>query len=293
MKTALSAHTDMPLSPAGQPTLPATLPSLQPRAAGVSEAQVQALAEACWQASGQPLLLLQSWAQAGTDWEDIYLQGVVPAAQLLGDWWLADRMDFVAVSIASTRLQQTLYDLSPTFLRQARDASNGLSALLFCCQGSQHTMGVFMLGEFFRKSGWRVCGVPLPGADSALRSVQSDWFDVLGLSVSTTRCLETVGSLIRNLRAASANPALKIMVGGPMAATNRGLMLSLGADFIGGDARESQRLAHHYVKQDPRCHAEYDPCAITIDTSKRIQEFTLAGSHAARPRAGRSVDPLA
>ena len=283
MKTALSAHTDMSLSPTGQQVAPGTLPLLQARIAGINDAQVHALAQACWQDAGQPLLLLQSWAQAGVDWEDIYLHGVVPAAQLLGQWWLADRMDFVAVSIASTRLQQTLYDLSPTFLNQARDANNGLSALLFCCPGSQHTMGVFMLGEFFRKSGWRVSGVPFPGAASALRSVQSDWFDVLGLSVSTTLCLESVGGLIRNLRAASANPALKIMVGGPMAATNRGLMLSLGADFIGGDARESQRLARQYVKQDPRFQAEYGPCAITIDTSKRIQEFTLAGPHAARP----------
>ncbi len=283
MKTTLSAHTDMSQSPDRQEASPGAWPSLQPRTAGVNDAQVHALAQACWQEAGQPLLLLQSWAQAGTDWEDIYLQGVVPAAQLLGQWWLADRMDFVAVSIASTRLQQTLYDLSPTFLSQACDANNGLSALLFCCPGSQHTMGVFMLGEFFRKSGWQVSGVPFPGAASALRSVQSGWFDVLGLSVGTTRCLETVGSLIRNLRAASANPALKIMVGGPMAASHRGLMLSLGADFIGGDARESLRLAHQYVKQDPRCQAEYGPCAITIDTSKRIQEFTLAGSHAARP----------
>lgn len=237
--------------------------------------QVQELAQACWDVDGRPLRLLQSWADAGIDWDDIYLQGVGPAAQLLGSWWQADRMDFAAVSIASTRLQQTLYALSPTFLRQSRDLSNGLSALLFCSPGSQHSMGVFMLGEFFRKSGWRVCGLPLQGTAGAKRCVQSDWFDVVGLSVSTDRCMDTVGRLIRDLRASSANPELKIMVGGPMVAMNRGLMLSLGADFIGGDARESQRLASQYVKKDPRGKAEYSRCTITIDTVNRKSSLTL------------------
>ena len=246
--------------------------------------QVQELAQACWDEDGQPLRLLQSWAQAGVDWDDIYLQGVAPAARLLGAWWAADRMDFAAVSIASTRLQQTLYDLSPTFLAQARAANNGLNALLFCNPGSQHSMGVFMLGEFFRKSGWRVSGLPLQSHASAVRCVQSDWFDVLGLSVSTGRCMDALGSLVRKLRAASANPDLKIMVGGPMVAVNRGLMLSLGADFIGGDARESQRLAMQYVKKDPRSDAEYSPRATTIDTGIRTPVLTTSHRQAAESK---------
>lgn len=240
---------------------------------------VENLAEACWREDGNPTQMLRSWALAGLDWEDIYLQGVVPAAQLLGAWWLSDRMSFAAVSIASTRLQQTLYTLSPNFLSQAQ-ASNGLSALLFCSPGSQHSMGVFMLGEFFRKSGWRVCGLPFQGTVGAMRSVQSDWFDVLGLSVSTDRCMDTVGRQIRELRAASANPDMKIMVGGPMVTVNRGLLLSLGADFIGGDARESQRLASQYVKKDPRCKAEYSPCNTTIDTVNRMPMLTVVRPYA-------------
>jgi hypothetical protein len=143
-------------------------------------------------------------------------------------------------------------------------------------------MGVFMLGEFFRKSGWRVCGLPLQGLVAAKRCVQSDWFDVLGLSVSTDRSMDTVGRLIQELRAASANPDLKIMVGGPMAALNRGLMLSLGADFIGGDARETQRLASQYVKKDPRCKGEYSPCNTTIDTVNRIPVLTVVQPQAAQ-----------
>jgi methanogenic corrinoid protein MtbC1 len=254
------------------------------QAALVHALQVQELAQACWEVDGQPLRLLQSWAQAGVDWDDIYLQGVAPAAQLLGAWWASDRMDFAAVSIASTRLQQTLYDLSPTFLAQARAAHNGLSALLFCNPGSQHSMGVFMLGEFFRKSGWCVAGLPLPSHASAVRCVQSDWFDVLGLSVSTSRCMDALGSLVRKLRAASANPDLKIMVGGPMVALNRGLMLSLGADFIGADARESQRLALQYVKKDPRCKAEYSPCNLTIDSGIRTPVLTTWDRQAAESK---------
>lgn len=276
MKNALSVVPDTyAVHGGGQMAMASLQPgTAYPRSPVLSELHIQALAQACADAHGEPLNLLMAWARAGVDWEDIYLQGVVPAAQLLGTWWLSDRMDFVAVSIASSRLQQTLYDLSPTFLGQSHDANNGLSALLFSCSGSQHSMGVFMLGEFFRKHGWRVSGVPFLGSTGALRNVQSDWFDVVGLSVSTTRCLEIVGGQIRALREASANPDLKIMVGGPMAAINRGRMLSLGADFIGADARESQRLACQYVKKDPRGQAEYSPCSTTMDTAQRIPCLT-------------------
>jgi methanogenic corrinoid protein MtbC1 len=248
----------------------------------LSAVQVQALAAACWQEGGEPLQLLHSWALAGVDWEDIYLQGVVPAAQLLGAWWHADQLDFVTVTIAGMRLQQTLHDLSPTFLAQAYEAHNGLSALLFCDPGSQHSLGVFMLGEFFRKSGWRVAGLQFQDPADARRSVQSDWFDVLGLSVGTDRCTDTLGRLIQDVRTASANPDLKIMVGGPMAAANRGLMLSLGADFIGGDAREAQRQAFLYVKKDPRCEAERCSCNTTIDTVPRIPVLTHVDPQVAR-----------
>lgn len=255
-----------------------TAPPPSAASPAIDSHQVQALAEACGQPAGQPLQLLHRWALDGVDWEDIYLQGVVPAAQLLGAWWLADRMDFAAVSMASARLQQTLFDLSPTFLGQSRTPRNGLSVLLLSSPGAQHSLGLFMLGEFFRKSGWQVAGLAVPGPRSVERCVQSDWFDVLGLSVSTDRCVDALGPLIQNVRAASANPDLKIMVGGAMVAINRGLLLSLGADFIGGDARESQRLASQYVKKDPRCKAEYSPCNTTIDTFNSPHVLTTADS---------------
>jgi hypothetical protein len=228
------------------------VPETRPKATTVRAFEVQALAQACWQAQGQPLQLLQSWALAGVDWEDIYLKGVVPAAQLLGD-------------------------LSPTFLGQALHANNGLSALLICSPGSQHTMGVFVLSEFFRKSGWPVSGLALQGAFTAERCVQTDWFDVVGLCISSTRDLDSLGRLIRRLRQVSANPELKIMV-----ALNRGLMLSLGADFIGGDARESQRLASQYVKKDPRRKAVYSYCNITIDSVTSMPRVTLMDPHSAQ-----------
>jgi len=237
--------------------------------------QVHALMQACCDPQGQPERLLRAWADAGTDWEDIYLQGVVGAAQLLGDLWVSDRLDFVAVSIASTRLQQTLYDLSPTFLSHAHEAHNGLSALLMCSPGSQHSMGVFMLGEFFRRAGWRVCGSPLMDAESAVRLVQSDWLDVLGLSLGSERCMVSAASLIRDVRRASANPALKIMVGGPMLALARDCMGKLGADFIGADARESLRLASQYVRQDPTSKLDHRYRDNIINTPGRMPALTL------------------
>jgi CheY-like chemotaxis protein len=43
----------------------------------------------------------------------LYLTLLAPAAQLVGDWWRADRCSFTDVSLALSRLQNLLRDLSP------------------------------------------------------------------------------------------------------------------------------------------------------------------------------------
>ena len=202
-------------------------------------AQIQILAQACLQGLDAARQVVFGWQRQGQSLEDIYIQGITPCARLLGDWWCSDRLDFALSTIASAHLQQLLHDFSAEFFQESPRQSNGLSLLLLTEPGAQHSMGLFMLSEFFKRDGWVVTvAVPQDVADFK-KMFLSDWFDAVGISVSTDRHLASLQTLLPQLREASDNLNLQVFVGGPMAFTAPELLKVLPAKLVSEDAPET------------------------------------------------------
>lgn len=212
-------------------------------------ARVEALAAACLDQQALAVRQVQAMHVEGFPLDQIYLDGLVPAARLLGEWWTSDQIDFTEVTIGIHCLQQILYEFSPQFMRQSDDKSNGYRAMFFTTPGSQHSFGIVLLAEFFRRDGWEVSNVVIKSAADVVSEVARQWIDVIGFSVCSDREIPELKQLILKARMASANPKTLFMLGGPMAELNPGLLDTLGADLLGGDARESQRLALQQVKR--------------------------------------------
>ena len=81
------------------------------------------------------------------------------------------------------------------------------------------------------------------------RTVEAKWFDLVGYSLSCDRSVELVRSLIPKIRRHSANPNVRIMVGGPLVISNPSLAQEIGADLSGSDAIASERHAVESVRQ--------------------------------------------
>ncbi|PIT72804.1 B12-binding domain-containing protein [Limnohabitans sp. G3-2] len=198
--------------------------------------QIQILAQACLQGLDAARQVVFGWQRQGQSLEDIYMQGITPCARLLGDWWCADRLDFAMTTIASSHLQQLLHDFSNEFLQESPQQRKGWSLLLLTEPGAQHSMGLFMLSEFFKRAGWTVTvGVPQDVLEFK-RLFQSDWFDAVGVSVSTDRHLDTLSQLLPQLRESSDNLKLRVFVGGPMAMTCPERLTGLAAEVLAHDA---------------------------------------------------------
>lgn len=198
--------------------------------------QIQILAQACLQGLDAARQVVFGWQRQGQSLEDIYMQGITPCARLLGDWWCADRLDFAMTTIASSHLQQLLHDFSNEFLQESPQQRKGWSLLLLTEPGAQHSMGLFMLSEFFKRAGWTVTvGVPQDVAEFK-RLFQSDWFDAVGVSVSTDRHLDTLTHLLPQLRESSDNLELRVFVGGPMAFVSPERLKGLAAEVLAQDA---------------------------------------------------------
>jgi methylmalonyl-CoA mutase cobalamin-binding subunit len=123
------------------------------------------------------------------------------------------------------------------------------AALLVNTPQSQHSLGLLILSQYFKRYGWQVVGDTTWREPDMVIAVQSGSIDLLGLSVSDERQLGYLKKLIATLRKKSLNSGLLVMVGGPLLATHSHLAAWLGADFSCLQADQAQLMAIQSVEQ--------------------------------------------
>lgn len=112
--------------------------------------------------------------------ESIYVDLLAPTARYLGDLWTEDLCNFTDVTVGLGRLQRVLRELSPAFGLASEESAESLSVLLLPGPGEQHTFGLVMVGEFFRRAGWEVSGGAWTAGADAATLVGAEWFDAVG-----------------------------------------------------------------------------------------------------------------
>jgi MerR family transcriptional regulator, light-induced transcriptional regulator len=176
--------------------------------------------------------------------ETLYLEFLGPAAKCLGDLWEQDACDFTQVTVGLWRLQLIAHELAPLLQADIGPAQTpSHRVLLSPAPGEQHTLGIFMVSEFFLRAGWDVWGAPTATKDDLLRMVGDQWFDLVGLSSGCRARLDALATIIAKIRQASRNPRIGVMVGGPAFLGDPRLVVAVGADGTARDARHAPREA--------------------------------------------------
>ena len=181
--------------------------------------------------------------RAGMSVESLYLELFAPAARLLGDLWSDDVCDFPTVTVALGRLQRLLRELSPSFGAEVEHPANGRRAMFAQPADEQHSLGLSMVAEFFRRDGWDVSGVVGGSLDDPAARVRKEWADVVGFSIGSERRIEWLRQRVEEVRAASRNRHVLVMVGGPIFGLNPSLVATVGADATARDAKDAPRVA--------------------------------------------------
>ena len=171
--------------------------------------------------------------------ERIYLDLFAPAARHLGALWEADLCDFASVTIGLCCLQQLLLDNSRSLGPVRGRRHDDRQVLLAPVPGEQHSFGLVMVGEFFRRQGWDVCSATGADAGELLAMVRTQWFSLVGLSLAGECRLEALAALIRDIRRASRNPQIGIMVGGRAFTDQPELAALVGADAMASDGLQA------------------------------------------------------
>lgn len=196
-----------------------------------------------------PLACVESMRSRGVSIESIYMDLLAPTARYLGYLWTEDLCDFTDVTVGLGRLQQVLRELSPGFERGSDQPDNGLRALLLPSPGEQHTFGLVMVGEFFRRAGWQVAGGPWETALDAPAMVELEWYDMVGFSLGSEVHLEALRDCVTAVRRSSRNRRVAIMVGGPIFIEHPEYLLQVGADALASDGREAPSLAAQLIER--------------------------------------------
>lgn len=169
-----------------------------------------------------------------------------PAARIIGDRWCADELDFVKVTVAMARMQRLFHRLTAEH-RPAAASDMSRRVLLTTAPGEQHTFGLSVVEDAFRRGNWQVDCCGFDGETDIYRFAASDSYRIIGVSISGERLLPDLASMVGRLRSRSRNKAVALMAGGSLVMRNPQGAIDAGFDLLAVDASSAVALAEAVV----------------------------------------------
>jgi MerR family transcriptional regulator, light-induced transcriptional regulator len=185
------------------------------------------------------LTFVEAFCARGLPLPQVYLGLLAPTARLLGACWDDDLCDFTEVTIGLRCLHAVCHALEPRFAPLFPDGRAGRSILLAPAPGEHHGLGLTMVEQFFRRAGWEAWIDGGADSEALLALVAEKHFGLVGFSIGGETHIQALTKLIRNIRRASRNPNVGILVGGPLLLQEPHLVKRLGADATARDAEEA------------------------------------------------------
>ena len=179
----------------------------------------------------------------------IYRQLISPAMNVLGEMWSDDEADFVTVTIATSRMQSMVHELTDYGPSPDGPATRRKRILFTRPEGEQHTLGLATVIACFSHGGWAADGGIDLTAGHGLRNILgARHYDVLGISLGAATTAGDVKGVIADARRWSVNSELKVALGGPLVALDPDAVGNAGADFCSPDAVHALEIANDLTR---------------------------------------------
>lgn len=213
----------------------------------VDVAEIERLTGSVSRGESEPLgAIIARRRGEGQSSEHLCLTLLTLIARRLGEWWEEDRCTFVEVTLGMIILHQQLRVLAPGMI-PASTIGGGRSALMMSAIGSQHSLGIAMVAEFFRAGGWAIVDDNIDSVETLISRVSEQWFGLVAISVGSADSLPGLTAQITAIRKHSRNREVAIMLGGPALLADPSLANAVGADATAPDAAEALRRAEALV----------------------------------------------
>lgn len=165
---------------------------------------------------------------------------VPTVARRLGDDWLADRIDFAAVSIGSARLQGLLRRLGPDWgLPRGAKCHSPPAYIVGVPDGVQHTMGATVLAGQLRHRGLSVHLDLEMTVESLAEKVGNDRYSGILISASAAAHLEPARKLVECAKNESRDTP--VIIGGIVLDHAADIKRQTKADLVTSDVYDAMR----------------------------------------------------
>ena len=105
--------------------------------------------------------------------------------------------------------------------------------------GEQHSFGVRLVEEHLLRAGWKVNATLNAREDEIRNLVSADYYDFVGISLTSERLLPALRSAIRCVRTYSRNRKVRLAVGGVLFAGRNAASFGIDVDAVVNDARQA------------------------------------------------------
>lgn len=205
--------------------------------------------------AGDLLAEIEALIDAGVSVETVCVEVLAPSARYLGEMWERDECDFVEVTMGLWRLQEVMREIVDRAPGKAPSEANERVAVFAPLPGDDHSFGAQMIDQVFARAGWTSSALIAPTSRDLLDCVAKQKVDLVGLTVSHDCSIRALRSLIQAMRSVSANPHMRVIIGGHTVNTTPGIVAEVGADGTGVDAKAALKLAERLILAAPsRAH---------------------------------------
>lgn len=185
--------------------------------------------------------MIEGMRASGCSSEMICLKYLAAAARTLGLWWTEDRASFVEVTIGTGRMSAILHGLLPGNTETSRQ--HEVPLIFAAVPGEQHTFGVAMAAELFRRDGWRVTLEIGLTHDELVAAVERSPGSIVGLSIGSQRSFRGLARLVCELNASCPHTA--ILVSGQAVEALRPFLANMEVDEIACDIDDAKVKISH------------------------------------------------
>jgi MerR family transcriptional regulator, light-induced transcriptional regulator len=176
----------------------------------------------------------------GADVEALYHGYIAEAVRLLGERWEREEASVSQVVIGSGRVYTILRSLRPIYATARMKFQGEPMAAFALVPGEQHSLGVVMAADHFRRHGWAIDLKIGMDHDALVDAITAGHYPIVGLSANRLEATLPLTRLIVALRV--RNPGIWIMIAGLACKENPDLGDMVDADAMIFDLDEAERL---------------------------------------------------
>jgi methanogenic corrinoid protein MtbC1 len=193
------------------------------------------LCNAVMEQNGECSAILKAMLEAGISIKEVFEVYIPDVARLLGDYWVNNKLSFVEVTLATSRLQTLARDFERLYIGSINSGAHGPEILLIAPKGEQHTFGAQMASRKFRRLGASPYLSINHDKNEIKKILNKHKFKLVGLSVSNYKLCDHQSELLATI-AMIKKLKIPIVAGGSLVQSSANFLKNLNVDLITDDA---------------------------------------------------------